>query len=75
MKKEIIEKKYPIGTRIKLLYMEDEYGVPAGTEGTVDFIDDEGQIHMKWDNGQGLALVEGIDRFKVIKDLEREYEG
>ena len=74
MKKEIIEKEYPKGTRIKLLYMEDEYGVPSGTLGTVDFIDDEGQIQMKWDNGQSLALVEGIDRFEIIQEMEKTLE-
>ena len=54
--------------------MEDEYGVPSGTLGTVDFIDDEGQIQMKWDNGQSLALVEGIDRFEIIPEMEKTLE-
>jgi len=46
-----IKNMYPIGTRIKLISMEDNYNVPSGTNGTIDLIDDEGQIHMKWDNG------------------------
>lgn len=61
-----IKKMYPIGTRIKLISMEDNYNVPSGTQGTIDFIDDEGQIHMKWDNGSTLALIYGVDSFEKI---------
>lgn len=67
LNKEEIEKKFPIGTRIRLLYMYDKLGVPSGTKGTVDFIDSEGQIHIKWDNGSSLALIYGLDKFEKIK--------
>ena len=69
---EMIKKLYPIGSRIKLIYMNDEYAVPKGTIGTVDFIDDEGQIHMKWDNGRTLALIYGIDKFEKINENQIE---
>lgn len=58
--------RYPIGTKIKLIYMEDNYAVPSGTIGTVTCVDDIGQIHMKWENGSSLALNTNIDRFEVI---------
>ena len=58
---EMIKKMYPVGTRIKLNYMEDGYAVPSGMTGTVDYVDDEGQIGMTWDNGRTLALVYGVD--------------
>lgn len=61
------KKKYPKGTRIELISMEDPYApILPGTKGTVDFVDDMGQIHMKWDNGRTLALVPGEDNFKKI---------
>ena len=47
--------------------MEDPHGVPEGTVGEVDFIDDAGQIHMKWETGSGLALIPGVDRFQKIE--------
>jgi len=64
---ERIKALYPAGTRIRLNHMDDPWSpVPEGTEGTVDMVDDIGQLHMKWDNGRTLALVPGEDSFSVI---------
>lgn len=71
--KENIEKikdKYPSGTRIKLVSMDDTYSVPSGTCGTVDFVDDIGTIHMKWDDGRTIGIIEGVDSFEII-DIEK----
>ena len=47
---KFIKEQYPPGTRIRLTEMQDPYApVPSGTEGTINFIDDAGQFHMKWD--------------------------
>ncbi len=64
----IIKVLYPAGTRIKLIKMNDPQAVPSGTLGTVDFIDDDGQIHVKWDNGSSLALIYNVDSFSIIGD-------
>ena len=64
---KFIKEQYPPGTRVRLAEMQDPYApVPSGTEGTINFIDDAGQFHMKWDNGQSLALIPGVDKFSVI---------
>ena len=64
---EIYKELYPKGTRIELIKMNDPYApVPAGTRGTVEFVDDIGQIAMRWDNGRTLALVPSEDIFKKI---------
>ena len=62
-----IKEQYPPGTRIRLNSMEDPYHpILPGTEGEVDFVDDKGQIFMKWDNGRTLPLAPGEDSFTVL---------
>ncbi len=62
-----IKEQYPPGTRIRLNSMEDPYApIAPGTEGVVDFVDDIGTIHMKWDNGRSLGIVPGEDSFSVL---------
>ncbi|ACB54138.1 hypothetical protein cce_4790 [Crocosphaera subtropica ATCC 51142] len=63
-----IKQKFPNGTRIELIALEDPYTkLKTGDTGTVDFVDDTGQIHMKWDTGSNLALIPGEDSFKIIE--------
>ena len=62
-----IKEQYPPGTRIRLNSMEDPYApIAPGTEGVVDFVDDIGTIHMKWNNGRSLGIVPGEDSFSVL---------
>ncbi len=64
-----LRERYPAGTRIRLIRMDDPYApVPPGTVGEVAFVDDAGNIHMKWQGGRSLALIEGADEFEVIPD-------
>lgn len=46
--------------------MYDLQELQTGTKGTVNFVDDMGTIHMKWENGSTLGLIDGIDEFKII---------
>ena len=64
---EKIRTKYPEGTRIELIRMDDPYsGLRPGDRGTVQYVDDAGTVHMKWDKGSGLGLIPGIDDFLPI---------
>lgn len=67
----------PIGTRLELISMDDPYApVPSGTRGTVQYVDDMGQIGMKWDNGRSLSLIPGEDSFRRLtaEELAEEQE-
>lgn len=61
-----LREKYPQGTRIKLIFMNDKHAPVEGTKGVVSVVDDLGQIHMKWDTGSTLAIVPSEDKFEVI---------
>ena len=55
---ESYRQSYPPGTRLELIGMDDPFApIPAGMRGTVNYVDDQSQIHVKWDNGSGLALI------------------
>lgn len=61
-----MRKIFTPGMRIKLEWMKDPYALPDGSLGTVDYVDDAGQIQMKWDNGSSLALIYNEDIFRII---------
>ena len=66
---------YPPGTRIMLLSMNDPHNpVESGTRGTIEYVDDVGTLHMKWDNGQGLGLVPDEDKFRRLNKEEIDEE-
>ena len=58
--REIIQKlkeTFPVGTRVKLIQMEDEQAPPVGTLCTVYGVDAIGSILVKWDNGSMLNVI------------------
>lgn len=62
----ILRSRFPKGVRVRLLRMEDPQSPPAGTEGTVIWVDDIGTVHVSWDNGSTLGAVYGIDELEII---------
>lgn len=66
---KVIKEQYKKGMRIVLDYMDDPYSkLISGDAGTVEFVDDAGQIHMRWDRGSSLALIPGVDSFHVVEE-------
>jgi len=67
----MIQLNYPPGTRLILDHMDDPYApVESGTRGSVQAVDDAGQIHMAWDNGRTLAVIPGVDIFRKLTPQE-----
>jgi hypothetical protein len=58
-----------IGSRIKLIETDDTWtNLEKGSMGTVvKFDKDQDLIWVKWDTGEKLALIIGVDKFKIIK--------
>ena len=50
------------GKRVRLIRCSDPYTkLQSGDKGVVDYIDDMGTVHVKWDNGSSLGLIQGED--------------
>ena len=54
-----------VGDKIRIIQMIDPYVDYNGKEGTVEHIDDIGQVHGTWG---GCAVVPGEDEFELITD-------
>ena len=56
-----------LGKRVRLIRTTDPYTeLKSGDEGVIDFIDDEATVHVKWDNGSSLGLIDGEDSWDVL---------
>ena len=58
---QALRERYPKGTRVELVQMDDSQAPPVGTKGTVRGVDDMGSIMVAWDNGSGLNVVYSVD--------------
>ncbi|HFI0077998.1 TPA: DUF4314 domain-containing protein [Streptococcus suis] len=61
-----LHKVYPIGTKVRLVKMDDPHPVPKGTLGTVIGVDDIGSLLVKWENGSCLNVLYGIDMVEKV---------
>ena len=65
---QTFRERYPKGTRVELVQMDDAQAPPVGTKGTVRGVDDMGSIMVAWDNGCGLNVVYGVDICRKVVD-------
>ena len=63
---QTLRERFPKGTRVELLQMDDPQAPPIGTKGTVRGVDDIGSIMVAWDNGCGLSVVWGEDECRKL---------
>jgi hypothetical protein len=62
-----LRRRFTVGSRVRLIHMEDQYAPPEGTLGTVQGIDSMGDLEVSWDTGSNLKLIPGIDGFRLEK--------
>ncbi len=64
---ERLRKRYPKGTRVELVSMNDPYTkLKPGDHGTVTTVDDIGTIFVLWDRGSSLGVAYGEDHIRKI---------
>ncbi len=67
MQIKALEKQFPPGTRVELIFMDDPYSkLQPGDMGTVTAVDPLGDLEVNWDSGSTLKLINGVDKFRVI---------
>ncbi len=54
-----------IGDKVKIIHLEGEDNSYDGAEGTIEHIDDLGQLHGTWG---GLAVIPGVDNYEIIHE-------
>lgn len=62
-----IKNKYKKGMIIELETVYDLFAPPSGTRAIVKEVDDEGHILVNLNTGNSLNLIEGTDKFRIIK--------
>ena len=62
-----LRQRYPRGTRVELLGMDDPQAPPTGTMGEILGLDDAGQLLVRWATGSSLSLIPGVDSFRIAE--------
>ena len=64
---KFLRDKYPEGTRVELIRMNDPYtNLKPGDQGTVICVDDMATVHVAWDNGSRLGVVYRVDHIRKL---------
>ena len=67
----VLRERYPRGTRVELLGMDDPQAPPMGTMGEILGVDDAGQLLVRWATGSSLSLIPGVDSFRIVEKGSR----
>lgn len=69
---QALRERFPKGTRVELVKMDDPQSPPIGTRGTVIGVDAIGSIMVRWDSGSGLNVVYGEDVCRKVGDEDAQ---
>ena len=62
-----LRERYPHGTRVELLGMDDPQAPPIGSMGEILGVDDAGQLLVRWETGSSLSLIPSVDSFRIMQ--------
>ena len=63
-----LRERYPHGTKVKLLAMDDPQAPPVGTLGEILGVDDAAQLLVRWETCSSLSIIFGVDRFEIVQE-------
>ena len=63
----VLRERYPRGTRVELLGMDDPQAPPMRTMGEILGLDDAGQLLVRWATGSSLSLIPSVDSFRIAE--------
>lgn len=69
-----IKAKFPKGTRVEAISIQDVNGPPCGMRGSVTHVDDVGTVFVHWDDPKfvsGVIVVDGTDKIKKIRGVRK----
>ena len=66
-----LRERYPRGTKVELLAMDDPQAPPMGTMGEILGVDDAGQLLVRWETGSSLSLIPDVDSFRIAEKGDR----
>ena len=69
---ERIRKEFPVGTRVELVRMDNEPNpdIHPGMRGNVEFVDDAGNIRVRWSYGGEVRVIYGEDECRKLTPEE-----
>lgn len=69
---ERLRKEFPVGTRVELVRMDNEPNpdIYPGIRGNVEFVDDAGNIRVRWSYGGEVRVVYGVDECRKLTPEE-----
>jgi len=69
---EQLRKDFPVGTRVELVRMDNEPNpdIHPGIRGNVEFIDDAGNIRVRWSYGGEVRVIYGVDECRKLTPEE-----
>lgn len=62
-----LRQRYPRGTKVELLDMDDPQAPQTGTMGEILGVDDAGQLLVRWETGSSLSLIPDEDSFRIVQ--------
>jgi hypothetical protein len=68
-----IDPRAKVNMRVKLIKMvDDPRPVDSELEGTIDYIDSLGTLHVQWDDGRRLGLIPGVDEYYLYPPKDQQ---